>query len=87
MKKIAKLAETAVAILVANGKKEIAWNYKINQGTIMLYVLQSLGREAKAVWLTETLPMPKAKADRVAQQRLKLSKGNRRYRLVPVELW
>ena len=51
----------------------------------MLYVLQSIGQEARAVWFTETLPMPKIKADRVAQERLKRSKGRRRYRLVPVD--
>ena len=51
----------------------------------MLYVLQSIGKEARAVWFTETLPMPKNKADRVARERLTQSKGRRRYRLVLVD--
>lgn len=54
-------------------------------GTKMIYVLQSIGKEATAVWFTETLPMPKIKADRVARERLTQSKGRRRYRLVPVD--
>ena len=55
-----------------------------NQKNIM-YVLQSIAHTSKAVWLTETLPMPRAQADRVARERLAQSKGRRRYRLVPVD--
>ena len=51
----------------------------------MLYVLQSISKEARAVWFTETLPMPRVKADRVARERFTKSKGRRRYRLVPVD--
>ena len=50
-----------------------------------MYVLQSIARTSRAVWLTETLPMPRAQADRVARERHAQSKGRRRYRLVPVD--
>ena len=47
-----------------------------------MYILQSLAHKANAVWLTETLPMPMAKADKLIRERMTRKGNARRYRLV-----
>jgi len=47
-----------------------------------MYILQSLATHANAVWQTETLPMPLAKADILIRVRMANATGNRRFRLV-----
>ena len=47
-----------------------------------MYILQSILANANAVWLTETLPMPLAKADKLIRVRIANATGNRRFRLV-----
>ena len=47
-----------------------------------MYILQSIANKANAVWLTETLPMPMAKADKLIRIRMANGTGNRRFRLV-----
>ena len=47
-----------------------------------MYILQSILANANAVWQTETLPMPLAKADKLIRVRMANATGNRRFRLV-----
>ena len=47
-----------------------------------MYILQSILANANAVWLTETLPMPMAKADKLIRVRMANATGNRRFRLI-----
>jgi len=49
-----------------------------------MYILQSILANANAVWLTETLPMPTAKADKLIRDRMNRKGNQRRYRLVRV---
>jgi len=49
-----------------------------------MYILQSILDQANAVWLTETLPMPLAKADKLIRIRMANATGKRRFRLVQV---
>ena len=50
-----------------------------------MYILQSIAMHAKAVWQTETLPMPRAKADKLIRERMARQGEQvvRRYRLMP----
>ena len=49
-----------------------------------MYILQSILNQANAVWLTETLPMPMAKADKLIRIRMANATGKRNFRLVKV---
>jgi hypothetical protein len=49
-----------------------------------MYILQSILVNANAVWLTETLPMPMAKADKLIRIRMANATGKRNFRLVKV---
>ena len=47
-----------------------------------MYILESILANANAVWQTETLPMPTAKADKLIRERMARKGNQRRYRLV-----
>ena len=47
-----------------------------------MYILQSILNKAGAVWVTETLPLPLSKADKLIKSRLAHSTGSRRFRLI-----
>ena len=49
-----------------------------------MYILQSIAMHANAVWLTETLPLPMAKADKLIRERMARQGGQvtRRFRLI-----
>ena len=47
-----------------------------------MFILQSILNKAGAVWVTETLPLPKTKAERVIAKRRANATGSRRFRLV-----
>ncbi len=47
-----------------------------------MWILQSILDKAGAVWVTETLPLPLRKAERVIKQRRVNASGSHRFRLV-----
>jgi hypothetical protein len=47
-----------------------------------MYILQSILNKAGAVWVTESLPLPLSKADKLIKSRLSHATGVRRFRLI-----
>ena len=48
-----------------------------------MYILKSILNQAGAVWIVESIPMPKRDAEKVYRRRVKSNDGSRRYGLFP----
>jgi len=59
--------------------------FKLTKKTQTMYILQSILNKAGAVWVTESLPLPLPKADRLIKSRFAHATGVRRFRLIKVQ--